>query len=295
MPAVVAPVSVLIVSFNTRDCLLEAVGALVARPEVEVVVVDNASSDGSADAVAARFPAARLIRSPRNEGFAAGVNRAASAASGAVLLLLNPDALLPPEGLRRLAEFLAEHDRAAAVGAALIFGDGRPQDSAFSFPGLAQVALDFLPIRWLAHSRLNGRVPARGRPVLVDHPLGACMAIRRAAWNDVGPLDEGYFMYAEEVDWCRRARQRGWQIWHTPDVVAVHHGGSATRQRADAMYAQLWRSRLRYYQRFQGPGYNCLVRRLVRIGMWLERRRARGGGAPPSRLRAIDAVRQLTA
>ena len=286
--------SVLIVSYNTRDLLVATLAALDREPDVEVVVVDNASSDGSPDAVGDRFPRVRLIRSERNLGFAAGVNRAAREASGDVLLLLNPDALLPPEGLRRLVDFLACHERAAAVGAALTYGDDRPQDSAFRFPGLAQLLLDLFPIRRLARSRHNGRVHTSDAPVRVDHPLGACMAIRRAAWVDVGPLDEGYFMYVEEVDWCRRARRRGWEVWHEPRAVAVHHGGMATRQRADAMYVQLWRSRLRYYQRFHGPGYNRAVRALVRLGMAAERRRAVRGGAAPGRLRAIAQVRRLS-
>ena len=121
----------------------------------------------------------------------------------------------------------------------------------------------------------------------IDYPLGACMLIRRAAWDDVGPLDEGYFMYLEEIDWCQRARRRGWQIWHQPAAVAVHHGGASTRQQPDAMFAQLWRSRLRYYQRFHGPITNRLVHAVVRLGL---RRRARSGHAER---RLIDAVRRL--
>ena len=110
------------------------------------------------------------------------------------------------------------------------------------------------------------------------------MLIRRAAWDDVGPLDEGYFMYLEEVDWCRRARLRGWQIWHQPEAVAIHHGGSSTRQHADAMFAQLWRSRLRYYQRYSSATYNRLLHALVRFGL---------GRAGRRRTASVEAVRQL--
>jgi GT2 family glycosyltransferase len=126
-------------------------------------------------------------------------------------------------------------------------------------------------------SRLNGRIHA-SRATQIDHPLGACMLIRRQGWQDVGPLDEGYFMYLEEVDWCRRARARGWQIWHEPLARAVHHGGSSTRQQPDTMYAQLWRSRLRYYRRFHGPAFNRVVHAIMRVGL-----RPRGGAVAPVR------------
>jgi N-acetylglucosaminyl-diphospho-decaprenol L-rhamnosyltransferase len=282
-------VSALVVAYNTRDLVLEALASLAAEAEVETIVVDNASADGTADAVARDFPRVQLVRSGENLGFAAGTNLAASRASGEFLLLLNPDAALCPGALATMLGLLHDKPHAAAVGPALVYTDGRPQDAAFRFPGLAQLALDVFPVPRLAGSRLNGRVRAHDEPVQIDHPLGACMRIRRAAWQDVGPLDEGYFMYVEEVDWCRRARRRGWQIWHTPRAVVRHRAGAATSQQPDAMFAQLWRSRLRYYQRFHGPAYNRAVHALVRVGLAAARRRAASRG----RVRAIAAVRQL--
>jgi GT2 family glycosyltransferase len=279
-----ARVSALIVSYNTRDLLLDTLATLADRADVEPIVVDNASHDGSADAVAAHFPRVRLVRSEANLGFAGGTNLAARHAHGRYLLLLNPDAHLANGGLDVLVACLEAVPRAGAVGPAMHYPNGDVQASAFRFPGLAQVALDLFPVNRLAHSRVNGRVWA-ARPVQIDHPLGACMLIRRTA----GPLDEGYFMYLEEVDWCRRARQRGWQVWYEPAAVAIHHAGAATRQQPNAMFAQLWRSRLRYYQRFHGPGYNRLVRTVVRLG--LDAAARRDGG---SRRTALTSVRALT-
>ena len=273
--------SVLIVSFNTRDMVLDAIGSVAKLPGVETIVVDNASHDGSAIAIAERFPSVRLIQSPTNLGFAGGVNRAAAKASGDSLLVLNSDARLEPDALGLLLDLLERQPRAALVAPALRYADGRPQPAAFEFPGLLQIVLDLYPIDRLMDSRVNGRVHAT-QPCQVDHPLGACMLIRRAAWDDVGPLDEGYFMYLEEIDWCRRARARAWQIWHQPSARVIHHGGSSTSQQPEAMFAQLWRSRLRYYSRFHGPAYNRLVHALVRAGL-----RKRGGMA--------ERVRQLTA
>jgi GT2 family glycosyltransferase len=269
--------SVLIVSFNTRELTLEAIGSVSG---LETVVVDNASHDGSAAAIAQRYPSVQLICSETNLGFAGGVNRAAAAATGDQFLVLNSDARPEPGAIALLVELIELHPRAALVGPALRYPDGRPQPSAFAFPGLVQVGFDLFPIDRLMDTRLNGRISA-AHPRQVDHPLGACMLIRRAAWQDVGPLDEGYFMYLEEVDWCRRARQRGWQIWHQPEAVVIHHGGSSTRQQPEAMYAQLWRSRLRYYSRFHGPAYNRLMRAVINLGL----RRRRG---------AAESVRRLT-
>jgi GT2 family glycosyltransferase len=138
-------------------------------------------------------------------------------------------------------------------------------------------------------TRLNGRIHGRA-PRLVDYVLGACMLIRREAWDRIGPLDEGYFMYLEEVDWCRRALRQGWQVWYEPRTKVIHHGGAATSQQPEKMFTQLWRSRLRYYERFHGPLHNRLVRGLVRLGMRAAARRDNAG-----RRRAAVAIRQLTA
>ncbi len=283
--------SALIVSYNTRELLLESIASVVDEPGVETIVYDNASEDGSPEAVAACFPMVRLISSETNLGFATGVNRAAAAAHGQTLLVLNPDARMCPGALDLLLDLLAREPRAALIGPALRYPDGAPQAAAFRFPGLLQVVLDLFPIPRLTDSALNGRVPAAtsGSPqVAIDYPLGACMLIRRAAWQDVGPLDEGYFMYLEELDWCQRARQRGWSVWHVPAAIAVHHGGASTRQRADAMFAQLWRSRLRYYQRFHGPAFNRLVHAVVRLGLRTHARRI-----GPRRALLLATVRRL--
>ena len=272
-------VSALIVSFNTCRLTLEAIASVVVEPGVETIVVDNASHDGSAEAIAHAFPGACLVRSDVNLGFAGGVNRAARSATASTLLVLNSDARLEPGALQRMLDLLDRKPRAGLVAPALYYPDGRAQPAAFRFPGLIQLALDLHPIDRLMDTRLNGRVHAT-RPTTIDHPLGACMLIRRAAWEDVGPLDEGYFMYLEEIDWCRRARARGWQVWHHPGARAIHHGGSSTSQQPETMLTQLWLARLRYYRRFCGPTYNRLVHLVVRTGL-----RSRGGA---------DAVRQLT-
>ncbi len=286
-------VSVVIVSYNTRDLLRACLRSVVANPShllyredsvgthsdvvcCEVFVVDNASSDSSAAMVREEFPQVHLVESPRNLGFAAATNVGLRQAMGRYLLLLNPDAELLGDALPAMVRFLDSHPRVAAVGPRLIYADGRRQHSAFRFPTLAQVLMDLFPLHGrLLDSRLNGRYPPATRPHPIDHPLGACMLISREALVDVGLLDEGFFMYCEEVDWCLRARKKGWEVYHIPEALAVHHAGQSTGQRRNAMLVQLYASRLRLYRKHYSRLFLVVASVLTRLGMWAEMRRAR--------------------
>jgi GT2 family glycosyltransferase len=235
---------------------------------LEIIVVDNASEDGSPLMVRERFPDVRLVRLTRNVGFAAGTNMGLRMARGEQLLLLNPDAELVHHALPTLSSFLAEHPWVAAVGPRLIYPDGTPQDSAFHFPSLGQIAFDFFPApRRIRQSRLNGRYARRDEPHLIDHPLGACMLLSRTAFEDVGLFDEGFFMYCEEVDWCLRAWERGWEIYHHPDAVVIHHGGKSTEQRSGAMFKQLHNSRSLLYDKHYNGAFKRAARLITRLGL----------------------------
>lgn len=293
-------VSVCLVSYNTRDLLRACLRSVESsEPAAEIVVVDNASADGSADLVRREFPDARLIVNRENRGFAAAMNQALRAATGDYLLLLNPDAELVGDALPRLVAFLESRPSVAAVGPRLVYGDGRPQHAAFAFPTLWQVLLDFFPLHGrLLDSPLNGRYPPAEAPHPIDHPLGACMLLRRAALEDVGLLDEGFFIYAEEVDWCLRAKRRGWEIYHLPEALAVHHAGQATRQARGRMFVELHRSRFRLYRKHYSPAFRRAASALTRVGVWSEARRARRlaarGGLDPGRLDEwLEACRQV--
>jgi GT2 family glycosyltransferase len=289
-------VSALIVAYNTRQLTLEALASVAGDADIELIVVDNNSADGTADAVAAGFPEATLVRSAENRGFAWGVNRAVERATGEYLLLLNPDAALSPGSLGTMLAFLDAHPTAAAVGPRLAYGDGSHQDSAFRFPGLLQVWLDLFPINRLMAGPLNGRYTIGAEPLKVDFLLGACALIRREAWERVGPLDERFFMYVEEVDWFRRAQQAGWEVWHHPVAVAVHHAGQSTRQKADVMFVELWHSRLKYYAKHFPGWYAALVKAVLRLGLRRQADRARReltGEALESRLGALRQIRAL--
>jgi GT2 family glycosyltransferase len=332
--------AVVIVSYNVRDllraCLAATFESLARSPELaaEVWVVDNASADGSAELVATEFPQAQLVASQANLGFAGGNNlvlrrlgftdaanpeplasaRATRPAPPAIrttqyVLLLNPDAEPIGDAIGQMAHFLAAHPQIGGAGAQLQYPDGRFQHGAFRFPDLWQLWFDFFPPRprRLLDSPLNGRYPqlryAAGQPFPIDFALGAALMVRREAIQAAGLLDEGYFMYAEEVDWCWRIQRAGWPFYCVPAAHVIHHGGASTRQFREQSFLNLWQSRKRLYDRFYGPSQRVLAGGIVRLGMWAEARRARAAAAQgaisaaelAARMAATRAVRALFA
>lgn len=267
-PQTTLDASVVVVSFNTRDLVRECLRTLfdeTAGLRCEVIVIDNDSSDGSADMIEAEFPNVRLIRSATNLGFAAANNRGFAIAQGRYVVLLNSDAFLKPGALRRSVTHMEANPRVGLGGARLIGRDESWQPSARMFPSLLN---DLLTISGLAakfpKSRFMGRVdrtwadPMEAAPV--DWVPGAFTIIRRKILDEVGYFDERFFLYYEEVDLCRRVRAAGYEVWYWPDVVTVHLGGESSktvkRVRLSAVGSQLalWRMRsaLLYYRKHHG-------------------------------------------
>jgi N-acetylglucosaminyl-diphospho-decaprenol L-rhamnosyltransferase len=261
---------IVIVSWNVRELLAACLESLSrtrsahAERAARVIVVDNASTDGSAEMVRDRFPLAQLIVSEKNLGFAGGNNAGLRAwgvdASRPTLngpryiLLLNPDTVVHDDALETMIHFMDATPQAGICGARLIYGDGSFQHSAFGFPGLWQIVLDAPGIHpRLLDSQLNGRYSrslyASGRPFEVDHPLGAAMMVRAEAIPQVGLMDEGFHMYCEEIDWCWRIKKAGWKIYCVPQAEIVHYGGQSTKQVKAEMVVALWTSRLRLYRK----------------------------------------------
>jgi N-acetylglucosaminyl-diphospho-decaprenol L-rhamnosyltransferase len=303
----VVDLSVVVVSYNTRE-LLAACLESVFRPlersnlQAQVFVVDNASSDGSAAMVRERFPQVRLIANQENRGFAAANNQALRQSQSRYALLLNPDTEVQGDALGTLVRFMDGNPRVGVAGAKLLYPDGWVQHSAFAFPTLAQALFDFFPIHHrLIRSRLNGRYPLRwydGPPFPVDHPLGACLIARREAIEQVGLLDERFFIYCEEIDWCLRFKGAGWEVYCVPQAEVVHHVAQSTSQFRDPMFVALWRSRFLLFQKHYGLLYRWAVRRIVRLGLARETLRARRGEMSQeeleSRLAAYREVLRLT-
>lgn len=270
--------SVVIVSWNTRTllsaCLLAVEQAVQAAAplDVEVIVVDNGSTDGSLELLRERFPAVRLIANTENVGFARANNQGIAAATGDALLLLNSDAFLPRSALADMARFLDEHPGAGAAGCRLLNLDGSFQASYARFPTLwSEVALMAGLARRLIGPYAPSPSPVPGeRAHPVDWVAGAAIFARRAALVAVGGFDPGFFMYSEETDLCRRLWQAGRQVWYAPEIAVFHVGGGSTRQRRTANYVQLYRSKVRYFEIAYGPG---AAKRLWRVLLLLARAR----------------------
>ncbi|NDJ84986.1 MAG: glycosyltransferase family 2 protein [Chloroflexi bacterium] len=283
-----ADLAVIIVNWNTRQLTLDALRTLYddiqenGPAATEIWVVDNASSDNSAAAIKADFPQVNLIESATNLGFAAANNlamREMGFQNGKpvgelprAVYLLNSDTLTHSGATNILYQTLLSRPEAGVVGARLTYGDGRFQHSAFAFPGLIQLWIDLLPAPGrLYESRLNGRYPQRYyrglAPFPVGHTLGATMMPRREVIQQVGMFDERFFMYAEEVDWCWMIQKAGWKILCVPAAHVTHLEGQSTRQVKPHSIVNLWKSRLRLYEKHYSRPKRWLARLLVRLGM----------------------------
>jgi GT2 family glycosyltransferase len=262
--------SIIIVNWNTRDLLSGCLTTIAADPSwqagytAEVWVVDNASTDGSPALVRQRFPWAKLIENQENAGFARANNQAIRQSNGRYLLLLNSDTAVRPHALQRLFCFMEEHPQAGAAGARLLYGDGTMQRSCDPAPSLARELWRLLHLDavWpYAVYRLEGWDLHTPRPV--DVLLGACLMFRHEVVDQVGLLDETFFMYSEEVDFCHRIRQAGWSIFWVPQAEVTHYAGQSTKQAAVEMFLQLYRGKVLYFRKHHGPVAGLLYKMIL--------------------------------
>ncbi|HEV2472097.1 MAG TPA: glycosyltransferase family 2 protein, partial [Chthonomonadales bacterium] len=248
--------SVVIVSYNTREllrsCLLSLPGACDGL-KYEAWVVDNASSDGSAGMVEAEFPKVRLIANSANVGFTRANNQALGQSEGRHVVILNPDTEPRPGALKLLVDYLDSHPEVGAVGPKLLNTDGSLQHNGRRFPTPWREFLGHTNLRRLSRERYD-RELEYGRDDFdqeweTDEVSGACLMVRRAVMDQVGPLDEDFFMFYEETEWCWRIKRAGWRVRYVPQAQVVHHWMAAVRQQSRAMTARLFRSALIYYRK----------------------------------------------
>jgi GT2 family glycosyltransferase len=276
-------VAVIVVSHNTRDDLLRGLASLagVSVP-IETVVVDNASGDGSAEAVAAQFPHVRLLRNAENVGFGRANNRGLAETRAPFVLFLNSDAELRTGSLETLVRVLQDRPGVGLVGPRTVEADGVVQVS---------FGPDLTPwsewwqrrlvqgVKRRQPAALRAAAEAAGREHAPDWISASCLLARRQALQAVGGFDEGYFLYEEDADLCRRVRQAGWSLLFTPAAEAVHHLGRSVARDPARARLEYQRSHLRYYGKHNGPLARAALRLYVGAsgaGAWLA---ALGGGA----------------
>lgn len=267
-------VSVVIVSYNVCELLdqcLSSVFAAKERLRIEVIVVDNASKDDTVTRVRQKYPQVCLIANESNRGFAAACNQALMRGNGRYLMLLNPDTVVQHQALGSLVRFLDAHPDVAAVGPRLLNPDQTLQSSCRSFPNLwlhlFQALLlnrlipkmDQVP-NWLVehwnHTRLRE----------VDYVLGAALAVRRDVVRQVGLLDEHYFLYGEEKDWCYRMAECGHSTWYFPGAEVLHYGGQSTSQNRLRSLTHLYQGQLRFLNKHYDTVQACVLYGLLILG-----------------------------
>ncbi len=266
--------SIAIPSWNTRDLLdqcLESVFKGSDSLDREVIVVDNASSDGSADMVGARYPQVRLIRNRANLGFAGACNVAYRQSTGRYFMLLNSDTIVLDDALKSLVEFMDQHPDAGAAGCRLLNADRSLQRSCSCFPGPLTELFDALYLSKLfPRSKTFACYPMSywdfDHMRMVDFAGGSCLIVRRETISEVGLLDEGYFMYTEEADWCYRMWDQGWAVYFYPGAEVVHLGGESAQKYGNGLGLNLYTSRNRFVRKHRGRSAAFLHRMIVAIG-----------------------------
>jgi len=271
-----AGLSIVVAARDARPYIEQMLGR-VARCGREVILVDCASTDGTAAVVRDRFPEVQLIELDVNLGYGTALNEGARLASGSYLLLMNADAWPErPDSIERLVAFAVGHPSAGALGPRLLNPDGSLQRSVRGFPTLWRLATEYLFLRWLnprsrALNAFYGADFDHNSVRDADFLVGAVLLVRRQAFEDVGGFDPSFFMFNEEVDLCYRLRQAGWDVVFVPVAEFVHIGGASTRLDWDRMYREQLRSHLRFLKKHYGLRRAEQGRRLL---LWSMRLRA---------------------
>jgi GT2 family glycosyltransferase len=252
--------SIILVSWNTRDLLLRSLQSIHDTKgglDVEVIVVDNASSDDSVAQMRKCFPSTTIIQNIENTGFSHANNQGISVASAPYLLLLNTDAFLHSGALAGMLTHMRGHPRAGVLGCKLLYEDGSLQRSCWAFPTVTTELWQTLFLdRLFPNSRVFGKYTMSYWDMEdareVDVVMGACMLLRREAIEAVGGFDTGFFMYSEEVDLCYRMKQAGWQVRYTPEAVVTHIWGGSSRKVPRETFLRLYASRVRFFRKHYG-------------------------------------------
>lgn len=262
--------SIIIVSWNVRDLLaacLRTIQANTGALDIEIIVVDSASTDGTPALLREQFPMVRLLAQTENVGFTRGNNIGLKAATGQYILLLNPDTEIVGDALATMVNYLEAHPETAIVGPHTLNSDGTTQSSKRRFPTLLTGIFESTHLQPLAPRRLLDRFYAKDVPdnaiASVDWVQGSAILFRREVYDRIGGLDEGYVMYSEEVDWCKRAHDAGFQLVYLGSAAIIHHGGKSTEQASARTHIYFQQSKIRYFRKHHGVVAAGILRLVV--------------------------------
>jgi GT2 family glycosyltransferase len=298
-------VSIVVVTYEGRDLLPDCIASIEAEAagsglSVETIVVDNNSTDGTAQWLRRQYPNILLIASPDNRGFAAGNNLGMAIARGRAYLLMNNDARLQPGALRGMLDALDSEGDVGQVGPQLHNADGSLQRSIRGFPSVWRLATEYLYLRRLGRrtAALNAFYAGgndHSHRCDAEFLMGACMLVRRAAVDDVGAMDEGYFMFSEETDWAQRFHDAGWRVVFDPSAQVTHLGGATSRKAWNRMFASQVCGHLRYLALHNGRGTTRRAQRLLSFSLGMRAVIYRTAGVALMRKGMVDRARSFSA
>jgi N-acetylglucosaminyl-diphospho-decaprenol L-rhamnosyltransferase len=263
--------TVIIVTWNSMADISRCLASLrdaETASQVTIVVVDNNSSDGTPDSVSREFPYVRLVRNSGNSGFASANNQAMRNADGRYMLLLNPDTEVFPGAIDALIRFMDAHPNAWAAGPALLNGDRTPQRTGVRFPAIWNLFVESLFLdRVFPGTRLFGShrelYADPAVPRQVDYLQGSCLIVRKEAIERIGVLDEDFFMYFEETDWCYRMKQAGGEVWYVPDARVIHYGGGVVGHYDERRLVHFYSGLTMFYRKHHSYGEQAIVSTIV--------------------------------
>jgi len=262
-------ISIIIVNWNTKDYLIKCLKSLVrirGGSSQEVIIIDNASQDESVRAVRESFPQFILIENPKNLGFAKAVNKGLKIAKGEYILLLNPDIEIKDNTIEKFISFMEAYQDVGIAGAQLLNDDGSKQNSIANFPSLVTELFNKSLLRWFFPKYFPGKEQEYTEPIEVDSVIGACMMVRRKAIEDVGLLDEDYFLFFEETDWCYRMKKAGWKVYHVPQAQVFHFQGKSAEKDKKKAKVEYYHSRYLFFKKYKG--YWQFI--ILRVGLLLK-------------------------
>ncbi len=259
-------ISFIIVNWNTRDILIDCLNSIyktVTDIDQEIYVVDNNSTDGSQEAVRNGFPDVKLIENSTNTGFAHANNQALSVMQGRFAVLLNSDAVLQEGAIKSLLTFMINTPGAGIAGVQLLNEDGSRQNSIDNFPSLETEILNKSILRFFFPDKYPGKGRVYHNPIEVDSVIGACMMVRKEAIDEAGFLDEDYFIFLEETDWCFRMYKKGWKVYHVPDSRVFHLSGHSKKKTPGESQIEYYKSLYKFFRKNKDP-ISCLTLRILK-------------------------------